>query len=95
MNESFESQLHLLEDHRSHLQAMASFLENNRESYRHQIATLAGHGFAKEYIERLREKYADYSRMIDGLADQLKRSENELALQEGQLRALIQSARAG
>jgi chromosome segregation ATPase len=95
MNESFESQLHLLEDHRRHLQAMASFLENNRESYRHQIATLEGHGFAKEYIERLREKYADYSRMIDGLADQLKRGENELALQEGQLRALIQSARAG
>lgn len=92
-NNSYEYHLSLIESLKQNLDTLHGYMENITDKYKRQIDAMEGAGFLDNYINPLRNKYAQFEQEMGTLQNMIDRHKAQIALHEDVLQTLINDAR--
>lgn len=92
-NQSYESHLQMISRLKDTLVSLQNRMEFLQKKYKRQIDMMENASFMDNYIIPLRDKYSQFSQIIDTLQTMIDEHKNQIALHEEKLEHLIADAR--
>ena len=92
-NQNYESHLNMINELKETLYHLKRMMSSIKEKYKQQIDTMENATFMDNYIEPLRNKYGEFSSLVEGLQEMIDRHTQEIGLYEESLENLILDAR--
>lgn len=92
-NNSYENHLQMINGLTQTLKALQSKVEVLKDNYKKQIDTMENASFMDNYIASLRDKYSEFTQIIESVQSMIEEHKAQIALHEEALEHLIADAR--
>lgn len=92
-NQNYESHLQMINELKQTLSALQNTMNHIKEKYKRQIDTMESATFMDNYIRPLRNKYGEFSNIIETLEKMIDEHKQQISLHEDSLEHLIADAR--
>ena len=92
-NQNYESHLQMINDLKQTLSALQNTITSIKEKYKQQIDAMESATFMDNYIRPLRNKYGQFSNLVEGLQEMIDQHKQEISRHEESLEHLISDAK--
>lgn len=92
-NNSYENHLQMINGLTQTLIALQNKVESLKDNYKQQIDTMENASFMDNYITPLRDKYSEFTQIIESVQSMIEEHKTQIALHEEALEQLIEDAR--
>ena len=94
MNQNYESHLQMINQLKQTLGTLQNKMEILKDKYKRQIDAMESATFMDNYITPLRNKYGEFSTIVETLQEMIDEHKQQISLHEERLEQLIADARS-